>query len=207
MPFVRIEKSRHGGLSSYTQPVVVMGAYLADGKAHKSRSVTFRMTRPLLDQLGWTLDDHGRIGVAVHEGTGADQGYIQLVQDEERGYRGSQGGSTNAEDRVNQGVSISVTIERFRHYVLNECPVPSHQVNFIIDGNALIVECPDWLRYNTQSAPPPVVEEPKLPLPRQSNKRDKPNSIDTEVDLADLSLHLNRRERRLLANKIAGKLR
>lgn len=203
MPFVRIEKSRHGGLSSYTQPVVVMGAYLADGKAHKGRSVTFRMTRPLIDQLGWILNEEGRIGVSVHEGTGTDQGYVQLVQDEQHGYRGSQGGG-NSDDKANQGISISVTIERFRHYVLNECPVSSHQVNFIVDGNALIVECPDWLRYNPQSVPEPqpvVVEEPKRPLLRKSNSKAE------EVDIADLSLHLNRRERRLLANKIAGKLR
>src|SRR5580765_2060661 len=167
MPFVKVVKARIGTPTG-GEPVVTMGAYLADGAVHKARSVAFRMTYPLIVQLGWPLKE-GRIGLGVLEGTGSDQGYLQLVVDEQHGYRASQG-TREREGHTYYGLAISLTTERFRHYVLNECPVSSAPVNHIVDGDTLIIECPDWFRFNPQSVPQPQltlpkVEEVKRPLP------------------------------------------
>lgn len=196
MAFVKVTKSRIGAGIHQSQPMISMGAYLADGKVHKSRSVAFRITYALIEQLGWPLAE-GKIGVSVLEGTGVDQGYVQLVHDDAFGYRGSQGSTDR--DREHQGVSISLTAERFKHYVLNECPVVAGVVNHIVDGNVLIVECPDWLRYNPSSVPQEEkvpVQETKRPLPRV-------NSVDQD----EVEVRLNRQERRALAHHVTRVLK
>jgi hypothetical protein len=158
MAFVRVDKSRQGGYAQF-QPVVTMGAYLADGKKHASRSIMFRISRPLLDQLGWTFDSSS-IDVAISEGTDKDSGYLQVVPVpadlHTRRMTLSQSG------KGSHGVAVSMTIESFKHYVLNECPVSAAIVPHMVDGNALIIECPDWLRYNPESVPKP---EPKPVAP------------------------------------------
>lgn len=149
MAFVKVEKRSYAGND---EPQVTMGAYLADGKKHKSKSVAFRVTQLLVRQLGWSVVAD-RYKIAVLEGTGEDAGFIQLVQSDDGYVAGFKD-----PDGTRQGIGINVTIERFKHYTLNECPVTSQPVNHIVEGNTLIVECPDWLRFNPTSAPEP---EPK----------------------------------------------
>jgi hypothetical protein len=194
MPFVKIEKARIGLGSLNIEPIITMGAYLADGKKHKLRSIAFRITYPLIVQLGWTIKDH-KLSIGINEGTGTDKGFLQLVEDE-LGYRGAQGHRSNKSDSF-MGISVSITIERFQHYVLNECPVSAKPANHIVDGNALIVECPDWLRFNPLSVPEEVKEESRRPLQRR-------NAIDQEEDA---KLHLNRQDRRKIAHEITRGLR
>lgn len=150
MPFVKIDKSRR---ASTGETVVSMGTYLADGKKHMTKSVAFRISAALLKQLGWVISE-GKIALGVHEGTGVDKGFLQLVLDPQ-GYRGSQGKETEE----GAGIGISITSDRFKHYVLNECPVSAVIVAHTIDGDALVVECPDWLRYNPLSEPQPEPEK------------------------------------------------
>lgn len=178
MAFVKVDKS-HRGMMHNLEPAVTMGSYLADGKVHKSKSIAFRISRPLVDQLGWPLKE-GKIGISVHEGTDTDKGFLQLVHDDVAGYRGSQG---TGRDNDNQGISINVTADRFKHYVLNECPVSSNLVTHMVDNGALIVECPDWLRYNPQSVPEPEPAPPKV------------------------TPTLNREQRRALATRVARNLK
>jgi hypothetical protein len=123
-----------------------MGTYLADGKIHKGKSVAFRISRTLVNELGWKEDEDGRIRIGIFEGTDKDVGFLQLALDP-RGYAGGSKGKEGHE----QGISISVSVDRFKHYVLNECPMPAAQVTHIVDGDTLVVECPDWLRFNPQS--------------------------------------------------------
>lgn len=176
MAFVRVDKSRQGG-THLAMPIVTMGAYLADGKKHKTKHIGFRISRPLLIQLGWKFDGVS-VNVTVNEGTEKDSGYIQLVPTEPdlhtRRLSLSHGG------KGNQGVSISITADNFRHYVLNDCPVSSDVVPHMVDGDALIIECPDWFRYNPQSVAEP---EPSRVTP------------------------LNREQRRALATRVARNLK
>ena len=189
MAFVQINKSRVV-IASGQEPLVTMGTYLADGKAHKGRSISFRLTYPLFVQLGWEIKDR-KIGIGINEGVGEDAGFLQLIHDEAHGYRGSQGSATRS--REYQGVTISVTYERFKHYVLNECPVSAHLVNHMVDNNTLIVECPDWLRFNPQSVPEQQQQQPKLedrlPLSRRVNQ-------ETNAEDKTPASYLNREERR-----------
>ncbi len=172
MAFVQVDKRSY---NSSDNPHVTMGAYLADGQAHKSKSVAFRVSYALLQQLGWPLSGN-RYKVGVFEGTGEDAGFIQLVPHPD-GYVAAYKEQNNSK----QGVSVNVTIERFKHYILNECPVSSASVSHIVEGNTLIVECPDWLRFNPQS-----VAEPE-PEPKKNVAQFVPN----------------RQERRAIASKIA----
>lgn len=145
MAFVKVEKRHTGGYNA-TVAMVTMGAYLADGKAHKGRSVNFRMTQLLIQQLGWVPVDRKLI-VAINEGIDVDKGFLQITLD--------PNGRRISQTLEGQGFSLSATIESFHHYVLNECPVSSATVSHVIDNGALIIECPDWLRYNPTSVPQP----------------------------------------------------
>ena len=152
MAFTRVEKLRVGGHMA-PELVVTMGAHLADGKKTNSKGVAFRISRPLVTQLGWIPDDNGRLRIAINEGSGSDKGFLQLVPDPKGRY-------AVMKSHTNQGVSLNSDILSFNHYVLNECPVSAHAVTHVVDGNALIIECPDWLRFNPQAVP-----EEKKPTP------------------------------------------
>ena len=167
MAFVRVDKSRQGG-THLAVPMVTMGTYLADGKKHKTKHIAFRISRPLLEQLGWAFDGVS-VNVTVNEGTDKDSGYLQLVPAtadlHTRRLTLSHGG------KGNQGVSVSITADNFRHYVLNECPVSADITPHIVDGDTLIIECPDWLRYNPQSVPEPAPKPaPVTQLHRRSRR-------------------------------------
>jgi hypothetical protein len=151
MAFTKVEKLRTGGYG-IVEPQVTMGAYLADGKKHKSKQVNFRISRTLVMQLGWEPEDN-KLNILINEGSGSDKGFLQFMPDSSKDAR-----RVTIEPDSHQGISLNTTIESFKHYVLNECPVPSEVVTHVVDGNALIIECPDWLRYNPLTEPKP---EPK----------------------------------------------
>jgi hypothetical protein len=157
MAFTRVEKLRTGG-NMPTEPQVTMGAYLADGKAHKSKQISFRISRPLLAQLGWEPENN-KLHIAINEGSGEDAGFLQLVPD-------PKGRRITVEPDTNQGAACNATVDAFKHYVLNECPVSTMVVTHIVDGNALIIECPDWLRFNPLSVPQPEPQPEPRPAPK-----------------------------------------
>lgn len=160
MAFVKIERSRSGPIGVGRTPCVTMGSYLADGKRHKSKSVSFRISRALIDIIGWPIVDH-TLFLSIHEGTDADKGFLQIVPDPQ--------GRRTTQPTASQGFALAMIIDNFKHYVLNECPVSSTIVPHMIDDNALIVECPDWLRYNPQSVPE-LVPQRVTPLNREQRR-------------------------------------
>ena len=201
MAFVKLDKSSRtvNGIQNAT---VAMGAYLADGKAHKSKSVSFRLSYAMIKQLGWGTPD-GRVSIAILEGTDEDRGFLQLVEDPD-GYRGA----TNSSDGRTQGTSITVRVERFRHYVLNECPVTSAYVTHVVDGNVLIIECPDWLRFNPLSVPQIAPEpEPVYASPDDVVKVTKDLGHMMELEVPMQRGKISRKSRRVIGNQIAKALR
>jgi len=215
MAFVTVEKLRSGAIGAAGIPCVTMGAYLADGKAHKSRSVNFRITRLLVDLIGWPLDER-TLFLVVREGTDADKGFLQIMPDPQ--------GRRTTQPTDGQGFSLSLAVESFHHYVLNECPVSSGVVQHMIDGDALIIECPDWFRYNPLSVPQPekpkpVAEEVVAPVAKPTFPKGKATirearraasfdelaeKVSANPEVMDL---LNRQERRTINKKMQQHLR
>ena len=143
-----------------------MGTYLADGKAHKTKSVNLRFTAALIKQLGWELRDNAMC-IVINEGVGADKGLLQIACDWDHPQKRK---STKGEGK--QGFAISLGMESFKHYVLNECPMPTRQVSHVIDEGTIIIECPDWLRYNPQSVAEPEPEPVKVtPMLNREQRR------------------------------------
>ncbi len=210
MAFVTVEKIRSGAIGAAGVPCVTMGAYLADGKAHKSKSVNLRITRSLVDIIGWPVD--GRtLFLAVREGTDADKGFLQIMPDPQ--------GRRTTQPTDGQGFSLSLAIASLKHYVLNECPVSSSVVQHMIDGDALIIECPDWLRYNPLSVPQPVAKEVVAPVANATFPKGKAailearraasfdelaEKVSANPEVMDL---LNRQERRTINKKMQQHLR
>jgi hypothetical protein len=152
MAFVKTKPKLRAGRN--VVDTVSMGVYLADGKKVDRKSVVFRFASTVLDKLGWQPTDEKPVLVNVFEGTDTDVGFLQLVPDAE-GY--SVTGKISQSS--NQSRSISVGIDRFTHYVLNEPgSVPSAPVQYVVEGNTLLIECPDWLRFNPLSVEPKVTE-------------------------------------------------
>lgn len=152
MAFVKVEK-RHvgGGAPGTIEPQVRMGAYLADGKVHRSKSINFRFNYALIEKMKWPFDEKRGTHLVVHEGIDADKGFLQIVPADAN----EQASRRMTLSEGKQGSAISLVIESFHHYVLNECPVASMIVSHVIDDSALIIECPDWFRYNPASVPQP----------------------------------------------------
>ena len=159
MAFVRVEKLRRG-IGSMLLPIITLGAYLADGKVHKTKSIGMRFSDPLIQQLGWKLDERSMY-ININEGIDDDQGYLQIVQTTEDIHARR---ITRSEKGGHHGIALNMGADALKHYVLNECPVPAAPATHMIDGNALLIECPDWLRYNPESVPkkasPPVQLHP-----------------------------------------------
>lgn len=195
MAFVRIEKLRTGQRSDFGIASVTMGAYLADGKTHSSKSIMFRITHTLIEQLGWKFDETNAIYVTINEGNGSDAGFLQLTAG---GPDALARRVSRSKDKQRQGVSVAVSVDAMKHYVLNECPVPAQEVTHMIDAGALIIQCPDWLRYNPLSYQEPEVKKPTTVRP--------PMLEVVENDDSDAT-HLNRSQRRKLAKRVAGALR
>jgi len=137
-----------------------------------TRSIYFALTRPLIEQVGWHIaadEERETIRVAVNEGSGEDAGFLLLSEDLEKGYAFG----TNA-GRKGQSMSGGVSVTRFRHYVLNDTTqdIEPEAVEFTVDEeeHTILVQCPDWLRYNPLSVPleakpvAPVVKEVVAPV-------------------------------------------
>jgi hypothetical protein len=97
----------------------------------------------------------------------------------------------------------SITAAKLKHYVLNDDSVPVDATEFTIDekDQTILIQCPDWLRYNSLSyqepeKPKPVVEEKKLARP----------TLVVETKAKDVD-KLNRQERRTVAAHVARGLR
>jgi hypothetical protein len=212
MAFVKINKSFHIGRPS-TEPRIRMGSHLHGGaKEGPPRGIYIAMTQEIVKRVGWTLEPStsGRQSkdgsyiermvcmITVHEGVGEDSGFIQLAEDREKGYvLGSTKGSASS-------LAVNMGIGAFKHYVLNEVPVEPHEVDFTIDeeDHTILIQCPDWLRYNPQSYKAPV--EVKKEMPRHPTKAPViVRGDDGEV----VELELNREQRRRIAKKIVNAMR
>ena len=162
MAFVKTKPKLRAGRN--VTDTVAMGVYLADGKSLDRKSVVFRFSGSVLDTLGWQPTNDTVMRVIVLEGTDTDIGFLQLVPDTSGYAVTGKGKSTN----LSRGISIG--IDRFQHYVLNEPgAVPSATVQYVIEGDTLLVECPDWLRFNPQSVPQPRAEPPPVGAPQRTH--------------------------------------
>lgn len=153
MPFVKIERRRF--LDTSTAHPISMAIYKADGKKVKIRSVVIRITEEFYKQV-WPNATDDRVRIAVLEGTGKDAGFLQLQLDE-HGYTGSSvlSGQTVV------ARAISIASQRFKYYILNDTEAPMDPVQFVVDGNTVLIECPSWLVFNQLTAP----DEPEPPKP------------------------------------------
>ena len=213
MAFVKVNKSATGAHQD-TGPMVRMGSSLQSEK-QSSRAVYFSITRTAIDEVGWSLEAEGDrrvvVSVGIHEGTGSDAGFLLLTH-EESGYRL---GSTRKRE-TSSSFAMNVSVTRFRHYVINDPLIEKDTapVEFTIDAkdHTILIQCPEWLRYNPLTAPQPeieerpqVVEERKPARPTRTIVQETVDDIDVVTRKPD-KMVLNREERRRLAKKVVSQL-
>ena len=193
MAFTRVTKGSTGTSSSGRSEDVRMGAHLQSGPG-TSRGVYFSIPQSVAIKAGWTLVDNANVRKGVHlvidEGHGEDAGFLMLSEDP-RGY------ACGASREGAYALAMSITAQRLRHYVLNDCPVETEPVEFSVDPKAgtVLIQVPDWLRYNPLTAP-----QPEAPPPRPTK------ATSNAGDVADIP-KLNRSERRALASRVASRLK
>jgi hypothetical protein len=133
-----------------------MSARLAEG--NQSRSIGIYPTRQLLEDVGFDLSEGKNtiFNLDVLEGIGDDVGFWMLVPDP-KGYA-----ITLSKPKAHT-CSCSISISKLKHYVLNECPVPPTEVEYSIDAkeHSILVQLPDWLRFNPLSVSEEVVKQAK----------------------------------------------
>jgi len=78
------------------------------------------------------------------------------------------------------------------------------EVEFTVDekDHTVLIQCPDWLRYNPQSVPQPE------PAPAKVETKDPRPTVVRLVEEAEEPepIRLNREERRRLAKKVVSRL-
>jgi len=211
MPFVTVRKGIHGrAATAHGVAVVRMGCGLATG-TQKPREVGISVSKQAIIDAGFTdfSSEPTRCRMQVDEGWGDDAGFLLLTPrpSSETQHRACSSASDNWTT-----TQISIPVIMLKHYVLNECPVPQADVQFTIDGNSILVQCPDWLRYNSQSLSPQQIDQlnsinaVKQEAARETPQR-PPERTDTKVkDDKDNITHLNRQDRRRIASAVARRL-
>lgn len=208
MPFVTINKSRSGAsIPSRSNPEVRMGSHLQTDKV--ARGIYISIASVIIEELGWEVTERGLrrvVSVLVHEGVGSDAGFWLLSNgelNEARAY--VLGGERGKAHTFASGISVS----RLAHYVLNDTSVPVAPVEFTVDAEAktILVECPDWLRYNPQSYTPPEEERRSLPRATADARKEQARPPARSADPEDDVIHLNRGDRRRLASEITRRLK
>jgi len=216
MAFTQIAKSAMGAHANKHE--IRMGSRF-QSKSTSTRSIYFAITRAVVAQAGWTIDVSGAerdiIQIAVNEGSEEDAGFLLLSEDTEKGYVfGTSRGV------VGNSMAGSVSVTRFRHYVLNDMsqeiePAP---VEFTVDEkeHTILVQCPDWLRYNPLSVPnkpKPPVKEVVAPVAKPTFQSTR-KATEAEIAFDELMAEQvvdgtarNRQERRLLSKKVQQHLR
>lgn len=164
MPFIKINTHHHFS-KAYREPVA-MGIYSGNGKDIKTRSVVFRIALDLCNQL-WPTPDGEFLHLGVYEGVAEEAGFLQICQDP-LGYKVRP----NMTNKKLTAYTFSVVAARFEFYTLNDTEARLAPVLHMVEGNTLIIECPDWLRVNplTQPAiptPPKPITPPPPPKPAQ----------------------------------------
>ena len=160
MAFVQINKSAQGNPISNE---IRMGSRL-QSKTVPTRSIYFSISYDVAKRVGWEIssstDSRTIIRMAVNEGTDEDAGFLLLSEDQQKGY--ILGASHIKLSEAALAGSVSVT--RFKHYVLNDVTqdIEPESVEFTVDEkeHTILIQVPDWLRYNPQSVP-----QPELPPP------------------------------------------
>lgn len=215
MPFVTVEKSSRG-IAYGVVAEIRMGSHLQSTK-RTSRGIYFAMTRSVIDQAGWTLTggminkDREVYPIVLREGVGEDAGFMLLAQSDE-GNSYALGLST----RSSKSFNMSVSVVNLKHYVMNDVPVPSAPVEFTVDekDHTVLIQVPDWLRYNPLSYQAPLVPVKEvvrqMPNPTQAvRKGGKINATVSNVALliGEQLPEANRTERRDIARSLTRSLR
>ncbi len=234
MAFVLINKNTVG--ASHIPNEIRMGTHLQSNDV-STRSLYIAISYEVIQATGWNVERNlggsrpGKMGgnsktdrvfvrLGVNEGTGDDAGFLMLTENKERGYICGH----DIRGNIAQTFTTNVSVSKLKHYVLNDitAEIYPEPVTFVVDEKtqSVLVQCPDWLRYNPLSVPQPVVQKPVAkevvaPVAKPTfRKAEKPRAIASFDELAEkVSANpevmdmLNRQERRTINKKMQQHLR
>jgi len=204
MAFVRIEKSNVGQWAN-RGPEIRLGLNMQSDKV--ARSVYIAMTPATVAEVGWAVKqtDSGRtyVRIEVHEGTYEDQGFLMIVQSEMGYVLGTNKGNITT-GHEGSSLTCHISMSKFKHYVPNELiDVPPVPVEYTVSDGGLLVQCPEWLRYNPLSLPPPPVKEAASPHPHPTIPTRVLARAAVDEQFKGSLPPLNRMQRRRLATTLA----
>jgi hypothetical protein len=207
MPFAQVKKSSVGSPIHVNE--IRMGWHKAAPNSNtKTRTLYFSIARSVIDEVGWDITETGEddkklptCSVGLMEGTHSEAGFLMMVEDKSHnGYR--LGGSRALSSAA--AFAFGITLSRLKHYVLNnlEDEEQPRSVEFTVDAeeHTILIECPDWLRYNPLSVEPLPQPEPEPPEP-------EPKMKVTIDNVPTKAKKLNRSQRRLVASTVAHSLK
>ena len=202
MAFVKLDKGMRRVRDGITE--VRLGAY----RGKQGRVVYISISAAAIEAAGWTVKQsetntkRKTVNVMINEGVGDDAGFWLLTEDDEFGY-------ALGADHTNSGaLCSSILVARFKHYLLNDEHVSVNPVEATVDEkeHTILVQVPDWIRYNPQS----YTEPPKLVLtpPKEDKKPSRPTiRVVVDEEKEEDEPPLNRRQRRLAASVLTKAMR
>lgn|SRR5215472_19131201 len=201
MPFVQLQSIHTRTSRGATVPLIRMGSQLANNK--HPRMIAISVSRMAFTSVGFTTfasEGNTRCRMRVDEGWGDDAGFWLFTPlPHDTGEKSYACGGARGNFHTLQ---IAIAMGSVAHYVLNEKPIDMHDVEFSTEGKSLLVQCPDWLRYNPQS-----LTNEQLALIKVPNYVPPPDDEAAKVTVtAPSDLKLNRQDRRKLSSGIAKAL-
>ena len=144
MAFVELHKSRHTALTHVpTKPTISI--VQTTGKI-KATHVYIRIPRSIVQSV-WAdklINDARTVRLGLHEGTDGDAGFAMLVHNP-TGYTFTTPSYARSDGTPSlASFTCKVELSTFKHHVPNILPQPPCEMEYTIDGPAVLLQLPPW---------------------------------------------------------------
>src|SRR4249920_1266633 len=172
MPFVELYKNR---ISSHDRSGIVAPTISCAAQANGRVSIYFRLPRQLVLDL-WAkqlFNDGQSVRLGILEGTEQDAGFLMLSHSP-TGYTFSTSTYVKAGAQESTSSFVSKMVQNaFKFYSPVSVPCPPTDMEYSIDGSAILMQVPSWFSY----IQPPPARKSLVPVVRYTRGR-PPNQVN-----------------------------
>jgi len=176
MPFVELNKNR---ISTHDRTGVVAPTLSCAAGSNNRVSIYFRLPRQLVIDL-WEkqlFNDGASVRLGILEGTEQDAGFIMLSHSP-TGYTFSTSAYVKSGEKESTSSFVSKMIQSaFKFYSPVSVPCPPTDMEYSIDGSAVLIQVPSWFSYiqppPSRKSLVPVVRSERGRPPAQVNIRNR----------------------------------
>lgn len=166
MPFVELNKNR---MSTHDRTGIIAPTMSCMVNSAGRVSIYFRLPRQLVIDL-WEkqlFNDGVSVRLGILEGTEQDAGFIMLSHSP-TGYTFSTSSYVKNDEKESTSSFVSKMVQSaFKFYSPTNVPCPPTDMEYSIDGSAILIQVPSWFSY----IQPPPSRKSLIPVDRSARGR------------------------------------